>query len=78
MKISVHAWLAWLTLLLVTITIMSAMNFSYSWIFWLTITGQGFLVYVVFKVLKDDYTTSLEFNDWYQDKPIPKEDQQDQ
>jgi hypothetical protein len=46
-------------------------------VFWLTIIGQGLLVYVVFKVLKDDYDTPLKFNDWYQDHPIPKEDQQE-
>ena len=77
MKLSVHAWVAWLTFLLLTITIMSAMNFPFNWVFWLTIIGQGLLVYVVFKVLKDDYDTPLKFNDWYQDQPMSKEEQEE-
>jgi len=72
MKISVHAWIAWLTFLLITLTIMSAMNFPFNWVFWLTIAGQALLVYVVFKVLKDDYDTPLKFNDWYQDQPLSR------
>ncbi len=58
------------TLLLVTITIMSAMNFSFNWVFYLTVIGQVLVVVMVYKVLTDNYKTDKTFDHFYEDNPI--------
>ena len=58
------------TLLLVTVTIMSVMNLPFNWVFYLTVIGQVFIVFMVYKVLTDDYTTDKTFEHFYEDKPI--------
>jgi len=58
------------TLLLITITIMCAMNFPFSWVFYLTVIGQVLVVVMVYKVLTDNYTTSKTFEHFYEDNPI--------
>jgi len=58
------------TVLLVMLSIMAALNFQYAWIFSLTTIGQILLVFAVYHVLKDDYTTDKQFKDWYEDCPI--------
>lgn len=58
------------TLLLVTVTIFSAMDFPFHWVFYLTFLGQVLLVFTVYKVLTDDYTTDKTFDDYYEDHPI--------
>lgn len=62
------------TILLVMLSIMAALNFQYAWIFSLTTIGQILLVFAVYHVLKDDYTTEKEFKDWYEDQPLKSED----
>jgi TRAP-type C4-dicarboxylate transport system permease small subunit len=52
---------------------MAAMDFSFSWVFFATLFGQGLLVYSVYKVLVDNYKTDKTFDDWYEDKPIERE-----
>ncbi|WP_299210529.1 hypothetical protein [uncultured Dokdonia sp.] len=69
MKISAMQWLACTTLLLITVTIFATMNLSFSWVFFLTVFGQLMLVFTVYKVLKDDYTTDKTFKDFYEDRP---------
>jgi len=66
-------WVAATTLVLISVTIMAAMNFPFNWIFYITILGQIILVYMVFKVLKDNYTTDKTFKDFYGDHPIKHE-----
>ena len=66
--------LAITTILLVMLSIMAALNFQYAWIFSLTTIGQVLLVFAVYHVLKDDYTTEKEFKDWYEDQPLKSED----
>ena len=63
-------WVAATTLVLISVTIMAAMNFPFNWIFYITILGQIMLVYMVFKVLKDNYTTDKTFKDFYGDHHI--------
>jgi uncharacterized membrane protein len=58
------------TLALLSLTIMVVMNFPFKWIFYLTVIGQIMLVYMVFGVLKDKYTTDKIFKDFYEDYPI--------
>ncbi|MBG44257.1 MAG: hypothetical protein CL530_09830 [Aequorivita sp.] len=62
------------TFILITVAVFAAMDFPFSWIFYLTVFGQVFLVYSVFKVLKDDYTTTKTFEDFYEDYPIGREE----
>ncbi|WP_370392483.1 hypothetical protein [uncultured Winogradskyella sp.] len=63
-------YIAITTLLLITITIMSAMDFPFNWVFYLTVLGQIFLVIMVYKVLTDDYSTDKTFDHFYEDRPI--------
>ncbi len=62
------------TILLVMLSIMAALDFQYVWIFCLTTFGQILLVFAVYHVLKDNYTTDKEFKDWYEDHPISSDD----
>ena len=70
MKSSPFPYIAITTLLLITITIMSAMDFPFNWVFYLTVLGQIFLVIMVYKVLRDDYDTDKTFEHFYEDNPI--------
>lgn len=70
MKTSPFLYIAITTLILITITIMSAMDFPFGWVFYLTVLGQIFLVVMVYKVLTDDYTTDKTFDHFYEDRPI--------
>lgn len=74
MKHSAITYLATTTLILVTVTIFAAMGLPFSWVFYFTVIGQGFLVFSVLKVLKDDYTTDKTFEDFYEDYPIGREE----
>lgn len=70
MKISPLFYIAITTVLLVTITIMCAMDFPFNWVFYLTVIGQILIVVMVYKVLTDDYTTDKIFEHFYEDSPI--------
>ncbi len=70
MKISPFFYITITTLLLVTITIMCAMDFPFNWVFYLTVIGQILVVVMVYKVLTDDYTTDKTFEHFYEDRPI--------
>ncbi|MEO1013155.1 MAG: hypothetical protein AAFX53_17810 [Bacteroidota bacterium] len=70
MKNSGMFWIAVTSLLLLTVTIMVAMDFPFNWVFYLTVLGQILIVYMVYKVLTDNYTTDKTFQDFYEDYPI--------
>ncbi|MAB49436.1 hypothetical protein [Winogradskyella sp. MH6] len=70
MKQSPFLYVAITTLLLITITIMCSMNFPFNWIFYLTVIGQILVVIMVYKVLKDKYTTNKTFEHFYEDHPV--------
>lgn len=74
MKIPVMLYVAITTLLLVIITIAVTLNTPLNWIFYLTCIGQMFVVIMVYKVLKDNYTTNKGFEDFYEDHPIREYD----
>ncbi len=61
--------LGFTTLVLITTTIFAGLNISFTWVFFLTIFGQGLLVFTVYKVLTDDYSTEKTFKDFYEDRP---------
>ena len=73
MKISAMSVVAFTTLVLVTLTIMASMNFPFSWVFYVTVFGQGLVVYMVYKVLTDDYQTTKTFEDFYEDVPVKRD-----
>ncbi|RAJ14684.1 hypothetical protein [Olleya aquimaris] len=70
MKIPVMFWVAITTLLLVTITIMVALDMPFNWVFYLTVLGQVLVGVMVYKVLKDHYETDKTFDNFYEDRPI--------
>ncbi|MGB5436799.1 MAG: hypothetical protein WBM98_12975 [Maribacter sp.] len=70
MKNSAMFWVANTTIILVIVTIMAAMNFPFNWVFYVTVLGQSMVVYMVYKVLTDDYKTDKTFKDFYEDHPI--------
>lgn len=74
MKVPVMFYVALTTLLLVTITIAVALNMPLNWIFYLTCIGQVFVVIMVYKVLRDNYTTDKTFDDFYEDHPIGQDE----
>ena len=73
MKNTAMFWVAATTLVLISLTIMTAMNFPFNWVFYITVVGQIMLVYMVVKVLKDNYTTNKTFKDFYEDYPVRSE-----
>ncbi len=70
MKSSAMFWVVITTLVLIMVTIMSAMNFPFNWVFYITVLGQIMIVFMVYKVLTDTYTTKKTFEDFYEDFPI--------
>jgi len=74
MHFSAITYLVITTFVLITVAIFAAMDFPFSWVFYLTVFGQAFLVFSVFKVLNDNYTTNKTFEDFYEDYPIGKEE----
>lgn len=73
MKLSAISFLIITTFILISVSIMAALDVSFSWVFFLTLIGQILLVYTVYKVLIDNYKTDKTFDDWYEDEPIEKE-----
>lgn len=74
MKISAIAYLIITTFILVTVAIFAAMDFPFTWVFYLSILGEALLIVSVIKILRDDYTTNKTFEDFYEDHPIGKDD----
>ena len=62
------------TLVLVVLTVIAQLDFPFSWIFFLTCFGQVLLIYTVYKVLTDKYTTDKTFDDWYEDHSMSGKD----
>lgn len=73
MKVSAISFLIITTFILISVSIMAALDVNFSWVFFATLIGQILLVYTVYKVLIDNYKTDKTFDDWYEDKPIEKE-----
>ncbi|GGE13276.1 hypothetical protein [Psychroflexus salis] len=73
MKLSAISFVIITTLILITVSIMAAMDLSFSWVFFLTLIGQILLIYTVYRVLIDNYNTDKTFEDWYEDQPIERD-----
>ncbi len=63
-------WVAMTTIVLITVTIMASMGFPFNWVFYITLLGQFMVVYMVYRVLTDNYTTDKTFEDFYEDHPV--------
>lgn len=70
MKIPVMFYVGLTTLMLVALTVMVALDVPFNWVFYMTCLGQIMVVVMVYKVLRDDYTTDKTFDDFYEDFPI--------
>ena len=70
MKVSAMGLVAFTTLVLVTLVIMASMNFPFNWVFYVTLFGQGLVVFMVYRVLTEDYQTDKTFDDFYEDYPM--------
>ncbi|QED38123.1 hypothetical protein FK178_10485 [Antarcticibacterium arcticum] len=73
MRLSGIFYLIATTILLVVLTVMAFYEVSFYLIFYLTLIGQLLLIFTVYKILTDDYTTKKKFKDWYEDHPIGRE-----
>ena len=63
-------YVALTTFLLVLVTVLVGLNTPLNWGFYLTCIGQVFLLIMVYKVLKNNYSTTKTFDDFYEDHPI--------
>ena len=70
MKITPITYVVITTIIFFGVTIMAALEASFGWVFFLTVIGQMLLVFIVLKVLKDNYTTDKTFEHFYEDCPI--------
>ncbi|REE07948.1 hypothetical protein DFQ09_1097 [Winogradskyella pacifica] len=70
MKSSILPYLTITTLLLLAVTIMAGLNFSFHWVFYIALIGQLSLIVMVYKILKDKYSTDKTFDQFYEDHPI--------
>ncbi len=70
MKLSAMFWVASTTIILIIVTIMAVIGLPFNWVFYSTMIGQFALVYMVYKVLTDTYSTTKTFEDFYEDHPI--------
>lgn len=74
MKISGIALLILTTIILLLLTILASINFSFGILFYLMCFGQIMLIFTVYKVLTDNYTTNKTFEDMYEDRPVERKD----
>ena len=75
MKISSIGFLIFTSLILVLLSVLAALNFPFSILFYLMCFGQFILLVTVYKVLTDKYTTKKTFEDLYEDYSPNSEDQ---
>lgn len=74
MRLPVMFYVWFTTFLLITVSIMASMNMPFNWVFYLTVFGQFLIAVMVFRVLKDKYTTDKTFQDYYEDYPIGRQE----
>jgi len=73
MKNSAMFLVLFTTVFLLVLTALAFAKIGFSWVFVLTVIGQLLLVLMVYKVLRDHYTTNKTFEDFYEDYPISRE-----
>jgi len=62
------------TAYLVVFTALSSIGIAFPILWGLLLAGQILVVYMVYKVLTDDYRTEKKYSDWYGDMPKEKLD----
>lgn len=67
-------WVFATTGVLLLLAIMAVMDLPFNWIFYVTVAGQIMVVYMVYKVLMDTYSTDKTFDDFYEDHPMGGEE----
>lgn len=67
-------WVFATTGVLVLLAIMTATGLPFNWIFYITVAGQIMVIYMVYTVLADHYTTKKTFDDFYEDHPMDGEE----
>ena len=67
MRTSAMFWVAATTLMLLLETVTASLAFPFHWIFFIALAGQVMVVYMVYRVLTEPYTTNKTFQDYYQD-----------
>ena len=72
MKIPAMFYVAITTIVLIILTVMVTMNLPFNWIFYVMMIGQVLVAVMVYKVLRDQYTTTKTFADWYEDVPADR------
>ena len=70
---SAMAVVAFTTLFLFGLTLFVGLKPAFSWVFFLTVFGQGLVVFMVYKVLTDDYKTDKTFRHGYQDRSLTED-----
>lgn len=70
MKSSAIFYVIVTTIVLIMVTIMSALNYPFHWVYYATVIGQGLVIIMVYKVLTDKYSTDKTFEHFYEDRPI--------
>ncbi len=73
MKLTGIFYLIVTTVVLLSLVVMAYYNLPFSIIFYVTVGGQLLLIFTVYKILTDDYSTDKTFDDWYEDHPVGKE-----
>ncbi len=73
MRISAIHWVLLTTIFLLLLTVGAVMGLAFNWVFYATVLGQALVVYMVYRVLTDNYRTDKTFEDFYEDRPVPRE-----
>jgi uncharacterized membrane protein YqjE len=60
------------TAFLFVFTAFSQLEVSLKWMNVLFICGNAMVIWMVYEVLTDKYTTKRQFKDWYEDRPKSK------
>lgn len=58
------------TIFVVFYTLLSTTTVAFGFIYLAFLIAQGLLIYMVYRILRDKYSTSRTFNDWYEDKNV--------
>lgn len=58
------------TIFVVFYTLLSTTEIAFGLIYIAFLITQGLLIYMVYRILTDNYKTSRTFNDWYEDKDV--------
>ena len=70
MKIPVMFYVGLATFFLVLLAVMVCMDMPFGIVFYTKCIGQFFLLVMVYKVLKDEYSTDKTFDNFYEDRPF--------